>query len=110
MDRCGFSEWKEYVDNIVNIQKRIIFCNEDDYSMCWQNNMTPEQAVNSLSLDFDSWKLNIDKEIFLQTGYHCNDLPDYDYWNAWNTKFIPQTKVINEVINKFRCSYNYILY
>ena len=107
MNSYKFSDWKEHVDNIIDTQKRIIYCNDDDYSICWQNNMTPEKAVDVLSVNFTDWKKVIDREVYIQTGYHCNEIPDYDYWNAWNNKMVSQEKVITDVINKFRNSYSY---
>ena len=107
MNSYKFSDWKDYVENIIDSQKKVIYCDDDTFSLCWQNNMSPQETVDTLSLSFTDWKEIINKEVYIQTGYHCNELPDYDYWNTWNSKIVNKEKVINDVINKFRKSYLY---
>ena len=82
MNSYLFSDWKEYIGNILNSQKIVSYC-DDKYLLCWKNNIL-QNEISSNSLNFEDWKLLIDKVIYIQTGYHCDNLPDYDYWGNWN--------------------------
>lgn len=107
MDSYRFSDWKNNVDNLIDNQKKVVNCDDDGYSLCWQNNMSPNDTVEAITETFEEWKLYIDKEVYILTGYHCDNLPDYDYWNTWNRKHIKKEKVIEDIINNFKKTYKY---
>jgi len=103
MDSYIFSDWKDNVKNLIDNQKKVIYCDDnEDYSLYWQNNMSPNDTVKAITENFEDWKLYIDKEVYIQTGYHCDNLPDYDYWNTWNIKIIRKEKVIEDIVNNLK--------
>lgn len=51
--------------------------------------------------DFETWMKKVNAFIERKTGFGIDDLPDWDYWNAWNDG-MPPSQAAYQVIQAAR--------
>jgi len=40
-------------------------------------------------ISFEEWKKKVDESLLKKCNMACDDLPDWDYWNAWDAGVTP---------------------
>ena len=114
-----FNEWKNEINKMVydKIQCNLEDLPDEDYYILWELKYTPNHVTDIILKDyhlsfnikngnyitFSDWKKEVDNIVLKKIGLHCNDIPDYDYWKAWDenkcTEFIA-----NKVMYKYERS------
>lgn len=51
--------------------------------------MTDLSTERRKGLTFREWKREVNKELVHLCGMVADDLPDYDYWDAWDGEVTP---------------------
>ena len=116
---ASFDEWKNEINKMVydKIQYNLEDLPDEDYYILWELKYTPNHVTdiilkgynlsfnikNGNYITFSDWKKEVDNIVLKKIGLHCNDIPDYDYWKAWDenkcTEFIA-----NKVMYKYERS------
>tara|TARA_B100000424_G_C22934576_1_gene497256 strand:+ start:829 stop:1218 length:390 start_codon:yes stop_codon:yes gene_type:complete len=111
-----FKEWKNEINKIVydKIQLNLEDLPDEDYYILWELKNTSKHVANIILksyhlgykiknenyITFDEWKREVDNIVLKKIGLHCNDIPDYDYWKAWD-----ENKCTEFIANKVIYSY-----
>ena len=110
----SFENWRSKVNEIVfkKISLNLEDLPDEDYYILWELKNSPSHVAdivlkdynlsynlkNKSFITFTDWKNEVDKIVLKNIGLHCKDIPDFDYWKAWDenkcTKYIAD-KVIN---------------
>lgn len=48
-------------------------------------------------MSFEQWRAKVNMYVEMYIGLGCDDLPDWDYWYAWNDGMSP-SKAASEVV------------
>tara|TARA_A100001015_G_C15031714_1_gene733692 strand:- start:3041 stop:3412 length:372 start_codon:yes stop_codon:yes gene_type:complete len=57
-------------------------------------------------MNYNDWKYNVNKIVFNEIGYYCDDIEDYTYADSYN-KNISSEKIANTIISIFNNNKEY---
>lgn len=53
----------------------------------------------SMKYTFEQWKKLVDAELERKCGMDSDFLPDWDYWNAWDSGMSPKSAAVQVIKN-----------
>lgn len=54
-------------------------------------------------LSFEEWQIKVNSYVIRGCGMEIDDLPDYDYWNAWDAGDSPHKCAQDVIANAKEC-------
>ena len=114
-----FIEWKNKINKLVynKIQLNLEDLPDEDYYILWELENEPENVANIVLKDYHlsynirnknyitflDWKNEVDNIVLKKIGLHCDEIPDYDYWTAWDKNMCTNV-IASKVIHNYEKS------